>query len=344
MRKKSNWNDPFLLLPIMVVSVVMVYQISYLINISIFQVPDRSLLKYKEAYDRINNSTYNYPTHKLQIGDYHRLVNQSFEFKIMNSNRCNSSIFILILVNSSPKNFARRRLIRRTWGKRNGRALILFALGSVVKPELQKRIERENSMYKDLIQGSFRESFKNTTYKNVMMFKYAIYHCAHAKYMLKTDEDVFINVEGLITFLDKKISSKGAINFLLCLPPNERVIRSFIGGYPRKRKPKKRHISTYIGMFLVYSKNVIFEFYAYAQSSKFTWMDDSHISGYFFKKLRFHHVNAKPYMVPRKDLVKVINRDGDVTYPFFFSGPDLSYYEMEWLDGYLKNRSRIVIK
>ncbi|XP_044760642.1 beta-1,3-galactosyltransferase 5-like [Coccinella septempunctata] len=349
MRKKTNWNDRVILLPIVFVSLVLFYQVFYFfLYDSIFSGLDRSLTRYKRKYDKVNNVTYNYPMNKLSHDDYHTLIHKPFGFRILNPNQCNSSTFLLILVHSSPGNFAKRRLIRRTWGKKKkNRFLVLFALGTLEHPKFQKRIHRENKIYKDLIQGSFIDSYKNLTYKHVMLFKYVIYHCEQAKYVLKTDDDIFINVEAVVSFLETKVSPRGAINFLLCLPNSEKVIRSFRGDYAKwrlsyKDHPEKKHPPSCVGIFLVYSKNVIFELYLQAQNSTFFWIDDLYVTGHLFKKLKIHHVNARPYMVHQKELVKMMRRDEIEPWPFFFSGPDLNRSEMEWLDGFLNNRTEIM--
>lgn len=344
MRKKTNCNDRIILFPIIFVSVVFLSQVFYFFFYdAVFTELDKSLSNYKKEYDKINNRTYVYPRRRLPKDDYHTIIHKPFGFKILNI-QCDESTFLLILVHSAPKNFEKRKVIRRTWGRRKRRVLLLFALGSVKYQKIQKKIVRENRIYGDIIQGTFLDSYKNLTYKHIMLFKYVVYHCEQAKYMLKTDDDIFINVDSLTSFLEKNVSAKGAVNFLLCLPNSEKIIRSFRGDYAKwrlsfKDHPEKKHPPSCVGIFLVYSKNVIFELYSEAQNSEFFWIDDLHVTGHLFKRLRMQHVNARPYMVHEKELVKMMTRGVIKPWPFFFSGPDLSEGEIEWLDGYVKNKT-----
>lgn len=189
----------------------------------------------------LNTSSFTYPLSNLTPDDYTRLINvTNFKFEKLNLICENSSPLVLILVHTSPYNFKKRRTIRETWGQRYDKVKVMFMLGKVTNGEIKKDLEEENKTYKDFVQGNFLDSYTNMTYKHGMVFKYAIYHCPQAKYILKTDDDIFVNTPALVDFLTEDLSPYGASNLLLCrIIVNSRVMRS----YRNKWRVSKLHFS-----------------------------------------------------------------------------------------------------
>ncbi|KAJ8982668.1 hypothetical protein NQ317_017658 [Molorchus minor] len=153
-----------------------------------------------------NSTGFYYPIHSLALTDYNELIDLNFSFTIINLVCNDSSPLLLVLVHSSPNNFEKRRTIRETWGKNSDSVKVLFMIGSVASSYLQRDLENENDMYNDFVQGSFLDTYRNITYKHVMIFKYVIYHCPQAKYILKTDDDVFVNIPSMENFLTVDLS------------------------------------------------------------------------------------------------------------------------------------------
>ena len=67
--------------------------------------------------------------------------------------------------------------------------------------KLQASLYRENYHHRDIIQGNFIDSYRNLTYKHAMGLKWVKYFCNGADYVLKTDDDNYINIFGVIRFL-----------------------------------------------------------------------------------------------------------------------------------------------
>ncbi|KAJ8929424.1 hypothetical protein NQ314_017873 [Rhamnusium bicolor] len=222
------------------------------------------------------------PAHQLSVTDYNQLIDLNFSFVILNLVCNESSPLLLVLVHSSPKNFAKRRTIRETWGRKSEHVKILFMIGTVNSSDLQKTLENENRLHNDFIQGNFLDTYRNITYKHVMVFKYVIYHCPQAKYILKTDDDVFVNMPTMKKFLTVDLSPFGANKMLFCTPrKNTKVLRTYrskwrvsFTEYPNRNYP------TYCpGWTLLYSPDVIFALYKEAQRADYFWIDDIHITG-----------------------------------------------------------------
>ncbi|KAK8764334.1 hypothetical protein V5799_033058 [Amblyomma americanum] len=66
---------------------------------------------------------------------------------------------------------------------------------------LQERVANESARYGDVIQAAFRDSYRNLTLKTVFLLKWAYMHCSSTRFVMKADDDVFVNVNNLLRFL-----------------------------------------------------------------------------------------------------------------------------------------------
>lgn len=121
--------------------------------------------------------------------------------------------FLLILVCTAPQNLNQRNAIRASWGgQREARGLrvqTLFLLGepsgqhpSSVSHE--NHLARESAARGDILQAAFQDSYRNLTLKTLSGLNWADKHCPMARYILKTDDDVFVNVPELVSELVRR--------------------------------------------------------------------------------------------------------------------------------------------
>ena len=125
-----------------------------------------------------------------------------FEFLINNENICepaNESVDILILITSAPQNNLARIAIRETWLKytRQNKGVIRYAFLLGTSPEDQE-IKKENSQTKDIILGNFHDAYSNLTYKTLIGLQWALTFCNQTKFVMKTDDDMYVNIPGLM--------------------------------------------------------------------------------------------------------------------------------------------------
>jgi beta-1,3-galactosyltransferase 1 len=78
-----------------------------------------------------------------------------------------------------------------------------FLLGDTDSLEMQNQVMDESSKYGDVIQEGFLDTYNNLTLKSVMLLKWVRSHCRHARYVMKTDDDMFVNLPRLISFLQE---------------------------------------------------------------------------------------------------------------------------------------------
>lgn len=117
--------------------------------------------------------------------------------------------FLLLLVCSALGNLNQRNAIRESWGRlrqaRGLRVQTLFLLGepNSADPQAvsQKQLEEESSAHGDILQAAFLDTYRNLTLKTLSGLNWAHKHCPTARYVLKTDDDVFVNVPELVSEL-----------------------------------------------------------------------------------------------------------------------------------------------
>ncbi|XP_046564503.1 beta-1,3-galactosyltransferase 1-like [Haliotis rubra] len=120
----------------------------------------------------------------------------------LDSKRCRyGSTFLAIIVHSAPGNTQKRNLIRETFGSigsyRNRNIAVVFMLAAVKQQRAQVLLRHESRRYDDIVQGNFPDSYKNLVRKHIMAMHWFKYSCK-AKYILKLDDDTFVNPYRII--------------------------------------------------------------------------------------------------------------------------------------------------
>ncbi|KAJ6663803.1 hypothetical protein lerEdw1_009882 [Lerista edwardsae] len=116
--------------------------------------------------------------------------------------------FLLLAIKSLPGNFAARQAVRDTWGREDepgGRPVrTIFLLGSAKErhgPSLQRLVAYESRAYGDILMWDFEDTFFNLTLKDQLFLRWTLEHCRDARFILKGDDDVFINTPKVLAYL-----------------------------------------------------------------------------------------------------------------------------------------------
>ncbi|XP_011309388.1 beta-1,3-galactosyltransferase 5 isoform X2 [Fopius arisanus] len=221
-----------------------------------------------------------YSLSELPSSDETTLIDiTNFRF-VINHDPCNrTQPLLLTLIHSAPDNYAKRQVVRETWGKHTSEMIVLFLIG--VTDQYKSDVIEEDRQYGDIIQGNFLDAYRNMTYKHVMALKWATYHCPSAKYILKLDDDVFVNIPAMVDFLKRGLSPWGARRLILCDPLSTAAVkRSWRSKW--RVSPQEypgRHYPAYCaGWAVLYSPDSVFLLYREAQREPYFWIDDVHIT------------------------------------------------------------------
>ncbi|KAK5639224.1 hypothetical protein RI129_011716 [Pyrocoelia pectoralis] len=138
---------------------------------------------------------------------------------------------LLIIITSAPSHEGARMAIRQTWGHFGARrdVSIVFMLGATNNMNFRDKLEKEHFMYEDILQGKFIDTYENLTLKSISMLEWVKDNCPQADYVLKTDDDMFINIPRLLTFISK----------------HNPEIRAIYGRLAKKWKPIRNKKSKY---------------------------------------------------------------------------------------------------
>ena len=133
--------------------------------------------------------------------------NKKSPYPINHPETCSGDLDLIIVVCSGLGNFQSREFVRKSWGSYSKQEFLktrlLFLVGLGDDATLEK-VRKENRIHGDLIVGNFVDTYRNLTLKSISVLKWITTYCANAKYGLKADDDVFVNVPNLINALDVK--------------------------------------------------------------------------------------------------------------------------------------------
>lgn len=118
---------------------------------------------------------------------------------------CKRGSFFIIIITSSPDHFEHRKEIRNTWcnsklSTKDGLWQCIFMIGQTSDTETSSKLKQESLSHEDILQGSYVDSYRNLTLKVMHGLSWLIRNC-EAPYVLKTDDDCFVNTLLLWQFL-----------------------------------------------------------------------------------------------------------------------------------------------
>ncbi|CAB0045342.1 unnamed protein product [Trichogramma brassicae] len=263
-----------------------------------------------------------------------------------------SPLLLLVMIHSAPGNSDKRNVIRKTWGQRRPEVAVYFVLGR--SDEYASRLDGENQRHGDLIQGSFEDTYRNLTYKHVSTLKWITQHCSSklytigasfyiryrtivdvssldrltgAKYILKTDDDVFVHTQALLDFLRDPdlIDSYDEPSILCSQPSSLRVLRSWRSKWhTTPREYKDKYYPPYcLGWSVLYSAGAARRLYRAAEGESFFWIDDVFVTGILAKKIGLRPQRMAGLVSSKRDLSRIIDDSRAVKRHILFP-PDLS--------------------
>ena len=196
---------------------------------------------------------------------------------------------VLVVVHTAPSHFERRNSMRHTWTNSTylkslkGNLRVLFLLGRVKDANIQKKLENEFRVHKDLLQGDFIDAYRNLSHKGVMGFKWISERCKNAKFILKVDDDVVVNTYQLYMEILPRFENKSKQIFCNhILPGTMPILRNKKSKWYVNEKFFKgqKYYPRYCSGFMVlFTNDVIPAIYRSASMTPFFWVDDVYLYG-----------------------------------------------------------------
>lgn len=225
------------------------------------------------------------------------LFDIKFEY-VTNSSACGTAVNTLILVTSYFGNVETRSAMRRAFPQEKleeFRMKRVFLLGLAPKDKYTKQnaIDDESRRFGDLVQGNFLEAYRNLTYKHVMGHKWAAEHCGCAKYVVKMDDDIVVDLYKMRAVLlnfnwsDDVMAGYVLKNMKPIREPQNKwfVTKDEYGGdiYPIFLS----------GWLYVTTPKVSQNIFQLSHTIPYFWIDDVYVTGMLPEKLKIKHVDLR---------------------------------------------------
>ena len=130
-----------------------------------------------------------------------------------------TSLFVAVI--SAPSYFDKRNMIRQTWMRHlemqsnSGPVMTLAGFGFIVglteDQETQKQIEAETAIHGDILQIDKMDAYYNLTQKVVGLLNWMNHHCSRVDFVLKVDDDVYVNAQNLATVISSLDPSEQSV-------------------------------------------------------------------------------------------------------------------------------------
>lgn len=158
---------------------------------------------------------------------------------------------LVYIVKSAIENFDRRTAIRNSWGieKRffDVPARTIFVVG--MHPDdkkMEAKLKLEATIYKDIVQADFIDSYYNNTIKTMMSFKWLVKYCPNSKFYMFVDDDMYVSVKNVATFI------RNPTNYPLYLMESRKVYSA------HKREIKESDLMDYKALSNFSNENATF--------------------------------------------------------------------------------------
>ncbi|CAG5128679.1 unnamed protein product [Candidula unifasciata] len=171
-----------------------------------------------------------------------------FKYLIQPKVTCaNEDVILVMCVPIAYNNYEGRSVIRKTWGSyaynMSNKARLVFFIGNI-PPEsgksaafTQRNISAESLQYGDILQEDYVDSYRNLSLKSVSILKWVHLFCSFTKFVLKVDDDIYINIPFLVNVLHEYSSHKSS--------PKSYVIGSLqVNAHPKRDSNSKWYTPT----------------------------------------------------------------------------------------------------
>lgn len=255
---------------------------------------------------------------------------------------CDSSVQIVLVIFSAPENKANRICIRKTFGfyKVLPELKIVFLVGKSKDQNVDQAFHRENLEFKDMVRINIQESYNNLPYKAVAMLELLTKQCKSAKFLLKLDDDIFVNVPKLLMFPVNHKNDKRKVYgnlFESYKPVRDKGSNFFVSKdeYSGDVYPNYMHSPSYL-----MTTDILPELYNTSLDTPFFKFEDIFLTGLVAQQLKIDLVNDDGFN-RKPDNATLKNMDKGITL-CAYNGCDDIFRIWEKQFAYYKNRGILI--
>ncbi|KAL1513994.1 hypothetical protein ABEB36_003325 [Hypothenemus hampei] len=270
-----------------------------------------------------------------KLNDY--IHNEVETASLIPSDFCDNPSFLVIICISSPQDFEVRQTIRKTWGKekvvKGHNVSLYFLLGQTTDLDLQKNITEEYLQFRDVVQEQFHDKYNNLTIKSTMMLKLFTWKCQNSSsYLLKIDDDMYLNIPKLINeLLTKNQTENLLMGSVICNSKPIRTSKDKWYAGPSYMFPNNTYPTYISGTSYCMSGDVAQKLLKVALATPIFHLEDVYLTGICAKKIglklthngRFTYHEMKPNYCLYKQLITVHNQDPNSIQKIYNSSHDV---------------------
>ena len=215
-----------------------------------------------------------------------------------------STVELVVIVISGIRNFLRRMGIRNTWGsdvhERLTEVRLLFLVGRSSDAQFQPQIKKESELFGDILQVDLEDKYENLTNKSLAMLRWVLDYCSGARYVLKTDDDMYINLPYLLNEMRLLKIPKYFFCYVFKGAPPVRDKNS--KWYTSVQEYKYSYFPKYCsGTAYAFSANITSELYKSSTQIKPLKMEDVYLTGILSQNLNIPLIHGEGfYFLKRK--------------------------------------------
>lgn len=215
--------------------------------------------------------------------------------------RCRTSrLNHIFFVHTAPGNWAKRRVLRKAIGDidmahRHAWTTVFF-IGLSQDINIQRKVVDEAERHGDVVMLPYVDTYRNLTYKYVYGMKWTMDNCRSARYVVKMDDDMVINLTKLRSYL-KSITptEKPALHCFVWV--NMMVDRNTKSPWYLSRKVyRKKFFPRYCsGSTVLFDSTLMEDLYNASFLVPFMSVDDAFVTGEAAKVAAVGHVRLNRF-------------------------------------------------
>ena len=233
-------------------------------------------------------------------------------FLVPNAGVCEKApgMQVLIYVHSAPSHTHQRALLRSTWANphlfRDRRTQVVFLLGRPSTTLEMDKLLGEHDVHRDLVIGDFDDVYHNLTLKAIMGLKWVTAFCPDAKYVIKADDDAFVNIFEVLKLI------KTSVGRIIACPLWKENTMPIMRDPAKCKKwcvhfyefPGRTHFPQYCaGLTAIFSAPIIREMYQASHKTPMFWIDDVYLTGVLAHKVpNIRYINLGANFTLKEDL------------------------------------------
>ncbi|CAN7943629.1 unnamed protein product, partial [Ixodes hexagonus] len=213
---------------------------------------------------------------------------------------CRSNLTYLFFVHTASGHFRHRNILRKFIGDATLMSRynwsIVFFLGLAQDAKTTNNVLEEAAHTGDIVVFPYMDTYRNLTYKYVYGMKWTMDNCPSAKYIVKMDDDIVLNLYKLLGYLDQRTESEPPA-FHCCVWDGMPVLRHTKSPWYLSKKlyPKNVFPRYCSGSTVIFRSSILRPLYNASFRVPFLSVDDALVTGEMAKIAGVSHVSLNKY-------------------------------------------------